>query len=84
MPAEAELDIFRRKPVRAVPGSDADDTLVPQADARIAGDHRLHAARARLLEMARDRPSAGDRRCSRAGRRRAEVRRARLLRECAT
>jgi predicted RNA polymerase sigma factor len=31
-----------------------------QADDRIAGDHRLHAVRAHLLELAGDRPGARD------------------------
>ena len=34
------------------------DMLMLEADERIAGDHRLHAVRAHLLEMAGDRVAA--------------------------
>ena len=38
------------------------------ADERIAGDHRLHAVRAHLLEMAGDRPAARESYLAAAGR----------------
>jgi predicted RNA polymerase sigma factor len=39
-----------------------------EADERIAGDHRLHAVRAHLLEMAGDRPAAHEAYLTAAGR----------------